>query len=128
MTLTDFLKKWLPRVLASERDPFIKDAKDMLEPPSNEIWVESVISHRDQRPIVGVRMGSYAFQVSPDEARKIGRDFYEVAGGAENDAFLYQKLTGDMKLPPEAAYLLIGELREWRSSRINQPAVSYKAQ
>jgi hypothetical protein len=128
MTITDFLKKWMPRVLKSERDELIKDAKDMLEPPDNAIWVESVISHRDQRPIVGVRMGSFAFQVSPEDARKIGRDFYEVAGGAENDAFLFQKLTGDLKLPPEAAYALINELRDWRSSRINQPAASYKPQ
>lgn len=129
MTLTDFLKKWLPRQAPSERDQFITDAKDMLEPPpDNAIWVESVISHRDARPVVSVRIGPYAFQVSSDDARKIGRDFYEVAGGAENDAFLYQKLTGDLKLPPQHAYALIGELREWRSSRINQPAVSYKAQ
>jgi hypothetical protein len=128
MTLTDFLKKWLPRVLPSERDSFLKDAKDMLEPPDNMIWVESVISHRDQRPIVGVRIGQFAFQVSPEDARKIGRDFYEVAGGAENDAFLFQKLTGDLNLPPEAAYALIHELREWRSSRINQPAASYQKQ
>ena len=128
MTLTDFLKKWLHDQAPSKRDEFIRDTKDMLEPPDNMIWVESIISHRDSRPVVGVRMGSYEFQVSPEEARKIGRDFYEIAGGAENDAFLFQKLTVDMKLPPEAAYALIAELREWRSSRINQPAASYKAQ
>jgi hypothetical protein len=128
MSLTDFLKKWLHDQAPSKRDEFIRDAKDMLEPPDNAIWVESVISHRDARPVVGVRIGPYGFQVSPDDARKIGRDFYEVAGGAENDAFLYQKLTGDLKLPPEHAYALIGQLREWRASRINQPAVSYVKQ
>jgi hypothetical protein len=127
MPLTDFLKKWIPRVLKSEKDDFINDARRLLEAPDNEIWVESIISHRDQRPIVGVRIGPFAFQVSVDDARKIGRDFYEVAGGAENDAFLFQTLTGGkMKLPPEVAYALINELRDWRSSRINQPAASYK--
>lgn len=127
MSLTDFLKKWLPRFSGPARDEFISDAKGMLEPPDSVIWVESVISSRDARPIVGVRLGSFAFQVSPDDARKIGRDFYEVAGGAENDAFLFQRLTGEpMKLPPGTAYALINDLREWRKSRINQPAESYK--
>lgn len=128
MNLTDFLKKWLSRQAPSERDEFMHDAKGLLEPPDSVIWVESVISHRDQRPVVGVRMGTFAFQISPEEARKIGRDFYEIAGGAENDAFLFQKLTGDMGLPPAAVYALINELREWRSSRINQPAASYSRQ
>jgi len=128
MTLTNFLKKWLQDQAPSKRDEFIRDATDLLKPPDSMIWVESVISHRDARPIVGVRIGQFSFQVSPEDARKIGRDFYEVAGGAENDAFLFQKLTGDLKLPPEAAYALINELREWRSSRINQPAASYAKQ
>jgi hypothetical protein len=128
MTLTEFLKKWLPDQAPTKRDEFLRDAKSILDPPDSTIWVESVISHRDARPVVGVRMGTFAFQVSPEDARKIGRDFYEVAGGAENDAFLFQKLTGDMNLPPEAVGVLIGELREWRSSRMNQPAASYKPQ
>lgn len=128
MNLTDFLKKWLPRVLKSERDELMLEAKALLEPPDNAIWVESIISHRDQRPLVGVRIGPYAFQLSPDDARSMARQFYEIAGGAENDAFLLQKLTGDMKLPPEVVYSLINELREWRESRINQPVESYKPQ
>lgn len=128
MTLTEFLKKWLPVQQAADRQLFMEDAKAILEPPDSVIWVETIISSRDARPIVGVRMGSFGFQITPDEARKIGRDFYEVAGGAENDAFLFQKLTGDVKLSVEVAYALINELREWRSSRINQPSPSAKTQ
>ncbi|MGA7236086.1 MAG: hypothetical protein WBY44_10425 [Bryobacteraceae bacterium] len=128
MTLTEYLKKWLPRQPAKDKDEFIKDSKSMLDPPDSVIWVESVISHRDTRPVVGVRIGPFAFQVSPEDARKIGRDFYEVAGGAENDAFLFQTLTGKVGLPPETAFALINELREWRSSRLNQPPASFTAQ
>jgi hypothetical protein len=128
MTLTDYFKKWLPRMKSSEREEFISDTKGMLDPPENTIWVETVISGRDTRPIVGVRIGPYAFQVSPEDARKIGRDFYEVAGGAENDAFLFQTLTTKLELPPQVAFALINELREWRTSRINQPLESLKVQ
>jgi hypothetical protein len=128
MTLNDYFKKWLPRMKSSEREEFISDTKGMLDPPENTIWVETVISGRDTRPIVGVRIGPYAFQVSPEDARKIGRDFYEVAGGAENDAYLFQTLTTKLELPPHVAFALINELREWRSSRINQPLESVKVQ
>lgn len=128
MTMTDFLKKWVQRMPARDRDQFINDTKDMLEPPEGAIWVESIISSRDSRPVVGVRLGPFNFQVSPEDARKIGRDFYEVAGGAENDAFLFQTITSELKLPPENAYALISKLREWRGSRINQPSESMKVQ
>lgn len=106
----------------------MNDAKALLEPPDSVIWVETIISGRDARPLVGVRLGDYAFQVSPDDARKIGRDFYEVAGGAENDAFLFQKLTNDMQLPPEVAFALINDLRNWRASRINKLTAEAKIQ
>jgi hypothetical protein len=128
MTLTEYLKKWLPRQPEKDKEEFIQDAKSMLDPPDSAIWVESTISHRDTRPVVTVRMGPYSFQVSPEDARKIGRDFYEVAGGAENDAFLFQTLTGKLGLPPQVAFALINELREWRSSRMNQPAASFTPQ
>jgi hypothetical protein len=127
MTLSEFIKKWSPQISEKQRQAFMDDAAEMFTPPDNAIWVESVISHRDTRPVVSVRLGSYSFQVSPDDARKIGRDFYEVAGGAENDAFLFQRLTAS-GAPPEAAFSLIRELRDWRKSRMNQPLVSYKAQ
>ncbi len=128
MTLTEFLKKWAPQISEKQKQAFMNDAAEMLKPPENTIWVETVISHRDTRPVVGVRLGPFGFQVSPDDARKIGRDFYEAAGGAEADAFLFQELTGQAKLPPEAAFGLINKLREWRGSRINQPLASYTKQ
>ena len=127
LTLTEFLKKWAPQISAKQKDAFIQDAAQMLEAPENAIWLESVISHQDTRPIVGVRIGPYGFQLSPEDARKVGRDFYEVADGAEADAFLFQKLTSG-GAPPAKAYALIAELRIWRGSRMNQPLASYTKQ
>src|SRR5262252_9731567 len=103
MTLTEFLKKWSPQITLKQQQAFISDAAEMLKPPESMIWIETTISHRDMRPIVTVRMGGFSFQVDPDSARKIGRDFYEAAGGAEADSFLFQSLTGEMKLSSEVA-------------------------
>jgi hypothetical protein len=127
MTFTDFLKKWSAKVPLSERHSFVQDASRMMEPPETTMFVESTISSQDTRPIVTIRYGSYVFQVSPDEARKIGRDFYEVAGGAEADAFLFQKLT-EMGMEANNVFVLINKLRDWRGSRMNQPAASPKKQ
>lgn len=100
-----------------KQDKFIEDFGQMMKPPDNNIWVESIISHRDTRPIVSVRIGEYSFQVDPDTARKIGRDFYEVAGGAEMDAVMFQYLTGEVQLEPEKAFAAIAHLRRWRDDR-----------
>jgi hypothetical protein len=117
MTHQEFMKKWLPEMPQRKQEKFLADFAEMLKPPENTIWVESVISHRDTRPVVSVRIGDYSFQVSPDDARKIGRDFYEVAGGAEMDAVMFQYLTGQVGLEPEKAFAAIMHLRKWRDDR-----------
>lgn len=117
MTSQEFLKKWIQDVPQRLRDRFIADYAEMMRPPESEIWVESVISHRDSRPVVSVRLGSYSFQISPEQARKIGRDFYEVAGGAEMDALMFQYFTNEVGVEPEKVFAAIAHLRKWREDR-----------
>lgn len=117
MTTQDFLKKWMPELPQRKQEKFLSEFAEMMQPPDGTIWVESVISHRDTRPIVSVRMGSFSFQISPGEARKIGRDFYEVAGGAEMDAVLFQYFTSEVGMDKETVFTAIAYLRKWRQDR-----------
>lgn len=117
MTEQEFLKRWLPEMPQRKQEKFIEDFRELMKAPDNNIWVESIISHRDTRPIVSVRMGPYSFQISPDDARKIGRDFYEVADGAEMDAVMFQYFTAEVGLEAEQVFAAIAHLRKWRDDR-----------
>ena len=122
VTLNEYMQKWLPDQAPSKREEFLRDTGELMKPPDDAIWVSSTVSHRDLRPVVDVRVGSFSFQISPDEARKIGRDFYEVAGGAEMDAICYQYFTGQVGLDQNVVAGFLADLRKWRDEhmQINQ--------
>lgn len=128
MTSQEFLKKWMNDQAPSRRDEFLKDVVEMLKPPDQMIWVESVVSHRDFRPVINCKMGHYNFQVDPPEARKIGTDFLDVAHAAEVDSFLYQFFAAEHEMPMEHVGQLVAMFRHWRekTKTINVPPAGRK--
>jgi hypothetical protein len=45
MTANEFIQKWMPKPGPSRED-FIRDVHRLIEPPEDNIWVESTVSHR----------------------------------------------------------------------------------
>jgi hypothetical protein len=114
MTSQDFLKKWLREQAPSRRDEFVAEVMELLKAPDSKIWVESTVSHRDMRGLVTVKMGPYSFQLDPQEARKIGTDFLDVAHACELDAYCYQFFGQEMDVPLEQVGMMVAHFREWR--------------
>ena len=114
-SINDFCKNWLPAIKPEHHNQFIQDVAALLKPPDNAVWVESTVN-RDFDPLITARMGTYSFQVAPEEARRIGRSFEDAATAAELDAFVY-RFFAKIGLPQEGATAMVVELRAYRETR-----------
>ena len=114
-SINEFCKNWLPAIKPEHHKQFIQDVAALLKPPDDQVWVESTVN-RDFDPLITARMGSYSFQVAPEEARRIGRSFEDAASAAELDAFVF-RFFAKIDLPVEAAVALVTELRQYRDTR-----------
>lgn len=81
------------------------------------IVTESMVAYPDMEPIVVIRWGDRAAQMSPDEAREFGRHFMEVAESAEHDSSVCRYFIEEMKLTPQQTMAVLGSLRVHRGTR-----------
>jgi hypothetical protein len=68
----DFLNKWLAVIPAAQQAAFYAELTALVTPPDKHISVESFVSDLDGRRMVLVRLGPYVWDVSPEEAIRIG--------------------------------------------------------
>jgi hypothetical protein len=78
MTPEDFLEKWLKRVPASREAELFADFKAALTPREG-ISVESVPNTVLGGRVIVVQCGSYAFEITSEEALRIGQEFQKAA-------------------------------------------------
>lgn len=129
---SEFAKKYAELLGPVARAEFIEDLGALMRPPEDKIWMEAIITP-DLRPIVNCRMGDYSFQVGPEQARQLGRNFFEIANFAEGDAFIFDFFStmherSGLPKDPDVALQLLHAFRQWRDQRSAAPVISTKTQ
>lgn len=81
------------------------------------IVTEAMVAYPDLEPIVVIRWGDRAAQMSPDEAREFGLHFIETAEAAEHDSSVCRYFIEEMKLTPGQTMTVLGSLRVHRGTR-----------
>lgn len=82
------------------------------------LYTHSLVSHRTRSGKVHIAWGEQHGQVDPEDARKIGLQFFEVAEAAISDAAIFNMLTSKTEersqLSDEQAMFFVGNLRRHR--------------
>lgn|SRR5262245_44985721 len=93
-----------------------------------ELAFESMVSQRTQEPMVRITWGKQEGQLSSEEARETAMKLWDVAHGADADAFVFSFFTDNLKISKEQMYGLLGEFRQYRErqaelqqKKIHQP-------
>jgi hypothetical protein len=82
------------------------------------IWVSSIVSHKTHEGMVQVQWEGKGGQMSPEQARQMGQQFFETAEAAESDSIVYQILHGfDSPDNEIMAVNMIATMREIREKR-----------
>lgn len=103
---------WVPEVLG-----------ELFGPRQGEgpIDVSSLVASRSGEPVVALRWGPQAGQLSPEEARAHALMILEAAAAADADAFLVSFLQHVVGVDETTAGQLLVEFRQWRQRRAEQP-------
>jgi hypothetical protein len=75
----DFLNKWLAVIPAGQQAALYAELTALLTPPETHVRVEPFTSETTGRRIVLVKLGAYTFDLSPEEAIRLGHDFMKAA-------------------------------------------------
>jgi hypothetical protein len=95
------------------------DARKKL-PGKEVIWVQSLISHRNQKPRVDIQLGEIHTQMSVDAAVDVARNLFEVCAGSYADGFLFNFLTEKLGQSREVAAQIIQEFRSYREDLLQE--------
>ncbi len=76
--------------------------------------VESMVSLFDGKPVVAIRLGDVAQQLSPEKARMIGIWFIEAAVEAERDSAMMTALSDKMKFDKSESAAFLKTVRDYR--------------
>jgi len=79
------------------------------------IWVQSLISHRTQKPRIDIQLGELHTQMDADSAMDLATNIIEVAEGAYADAFIFNFLMEKIGVDQERAAMVIPEFRDYRA-------------
>src|SRR5262245_49726548 len=83
-------------------------------PGRGVIFVQSLISHRDQKPRVDIQVGEIHTQMDAAAAIHFAMNVIQVATGANADAFVFHFITEQLKPAPQVAAAIIEEFRDYR--------------
>ena len=89
-------------------------------PGTDVIWVQSLISHRNQKPRVDIQVGEIHTQMSAVAAVDVARNIFEVAAGAYADAFIFNFLKEKLEQPDGVAVQIIQEFRAYRDELLQE--------
>jgi len=81
------------------------------------IDIASIVSARDNSPVIQMSWGDQQGQLSPGEARDHAERLRRAADAAESDAFLFHFLTTETGLDPDKASWMLHSFREFREER-----------
>lgn len=79
-----------------------------------DLLFESMVSQRTQQPMVRIMWGEQEGQLTSEEARETAMKLWDVAHGADADAFVFSFFTDNLNIPKEKMYGLLQEFREYR--------------
>lgn len=91
----------------------LEDARKKIDLPG-VIFVQSLISHRDQKPRIDIQVGDIHTQMDADSAMDLAKNLIECSQGAYADAFIFHFLTEKLNQPGGIAAQIIGEFRDYR--------------
>lgn len=77
-------------------------------------WVTSLFGAKSKQPIVELHYEDWSVQLDTPTARKIAHDILHAAEAADQDAFIYDFFTSQMKLKEAAAQKIFQQFRSWR--------------
>ena len=90
----------------------------MTERASRVVWVRSMYGHRTREPGVTMAMpAGEMVQMTPGEARQLGRQLVEAAEAAISDAFIVEYFAEHINIKEEMIFKLLADFREWRERR-----------
>ena len=79
-----------------------------------ELFIVSLVSNRDQKPRIEMKLGELRTQMSADAAMDVAKNIIECSMGAYADAFLFNFITQKLGQPKEIAAQLLQEFRIYR--------------
>ena len=89
-------------------------------PGTEVIWIQSLISHRDQKPRVDMQVGEIHTQIDAEAAVDIARNIFEVAAGAYADSFIFNFLKEKVGLDDGRAVQVIQDFRAYRDELLQE--------
>jgi len=89
-------------------------------PGKDVIWVQSLISHRNQKPRIDIQVGEIHTQLDAAAAIDVARNIFEVCAGAYADAFIFHFMTEKLNQPPEVGAQIIQEFRTYRATLLQE--------
>lgn len=95
-------------------------APDKPKDPST-IVTRSLVSAKTHRGIVVIEWGDKQGQLDPEDARRFAYTILREADNAETDSFMYKHFVEQLKVEPQAVWVLMTEYRKHRA-RLEQLA------
>jgi hypothetical protein len=89
-------------------------------PGEDVIWIQSLISHRNQKPRVDIQVGQIHKQMDAAAAIDVARNIFEVAAGAYADAFIFHFMAQKVGLDDGRAAQIIQEFRAYRDELLQE--------
>ena len=85
--------------------------------PDDNIWIETLVSHKTGEPIVVLRWYDHSGQLTPAEARLHALHILEAADAAESDAFLLDFCRKKIGMELEQSAKMLIAFREYRDEQ-----------
>ncbi len=83
-------------------------------PGKNVIFIQSLVSHRTQKPRIDIQVGEIHTQMSADAAMNVAKQIIQVAMGSYADAFIFNFLKEKVGLDDQRGVQIIQEFRAYR--------------
>lgn len=83
-------------------------------PGTDVIFVQSLVSHRDQKPRVDIQLGEIHSQMSADAAMDVAKNIIEACEAAHSDAFIFNFMKEKVGLDDGRAARVIVDFRNYR--------------
>jgi hypothetical protein len=78
------------------------------------ILIQSLVSHRNQKPRVDIQVGEIHTQMDAEAAMDVARNLIEAATAAYSDAFIFNFLTERIGTDEGRASMVIQDFRDYR--------------
>jgi len=84
-------------------------------PGQDVIWVQSLVSHRNQKPRIDLQVGEIHTQMDTSAAIDVAKNILEASYGAYADAFIVNFLQEKVGIDLNSAAMIMQEFRDYRA-------------